>query len=189
MNIPDLFPHSTSDQDPRRSDDDNAAAWDDSDDERIVVSLASNPRMRKLRTEASQDLVNGKEYSKRLRRQFERLYPVPKWANPSTARKVASTERRKLSTASESSEANTSADDISVGSDNLSTHPLAKLLQNANRLTQVTSTSSATSKKLLPEVIDIHRIKDIGTTQPVNQTVSFSCLFLSLLISLAYSPP
>ena len=189
MNVPDLLPQSASDQDPTRSDDDNAAAWDDSDDERIVVSLASNTRTRKLRTERSEDLVNGKEYSKRLRRQFERLYPVPKWANPSAARKVAPTERRKLSTASESSEANNSADDLSVGSDNLSTNPLAKLLQNAHSLTQFTSTSSATRKKLLPEVIDIRRTKDIGTAQPVNQILSFSCLFLSLLIFLGYSPP
>ena len=172
MNIPDLLDQSTSDQDLAASEDGSAAAWDDSDDERIVVSLTSSPRLRKLRTAESEDLVNGKEYSKRLRRQFERLYPVPGWANPSAAREVVSNKRRKLSTASGSSEANASADEISAGTDDLSAQPLAKLLQNTNRLTQPTSTSSNTRKQLRPEVIDIHRTKDVGTAQPVSQLLS-----------------
>ena len=172
VNVPDLLPQSTSDKDLAPSDDGNAAAWVDSDDERIVVSLTSSPRLRKLRTAESEDLVNGKEYSKRLRRQFERLHPVPGWANPSTAREVVSEKRRKLSTASGSSEANASADEISVGTDHLSTQPLAKLLQNTNRLTQPKSTSSTTRKQLRPEVIDIRRTKDVGTAQPVSRLLS-----------------
>ena len=179
VNVPDLLPQSTSDQDLAPSDDGNAAAWVDSDDERIVVSLTSSPRLRKLRTAESEDLVNGKEYSKRLRRQFERLHPIPGWANPSAAREVVSKKRRKLSTASGSSEANASADEISIGTDDLSTQPLAKLLQNANRLTQPTSTSSTKRKQLRPEIIDIHRTKDVGTAQPVSQLLSlisyYSC--------------
>jgi U3 small nucleolar RNA-associated protein 18 len=47
----------------------NASVWEDSDDERITVSLASNNRLRKLRITESEDLVNGKEYVERLRRQ------------------------------------------------------------------------------------------------------------------------
>jgi len=47
----------------------NAPVWEDSDDERMMVSLASNPRLRKLRITESEDLVNGKEYMERLRRQ------------------------------------------------------------------------------------------------------------------------
>ncbi|KAF6223176.1 hypothetical protein HO173_013223 [Letharia columbiana] len=166
MHVPDLLPQSNSDQDTTSSDGGNAAAWVDSDDERIVVSLASNPRLRKLRTTEFEDLVNGKEYSKRLRRQFERLYPVPDWANPTVAEQVASRKRNKLSIASESSEANASADDMSVGSDDLSTHPLAKLLQDTDGLIQLIPTSSNIRKKLRPEVIDIHRTRDVGTVQP-----------------------
>lgn len=173
MNVPDTLSQPTSGQDPTQSDDGNAAAWIDSDDERIIVSLSSNPRMRKLRTAEFEDLINGKEYSKRLRRQFERLYPVPGWANPSAARKVASKQQRRWSTASESSEANNSADDLPVP---VSTLPLAKLLQNTNRLTQLTATSSSACKKLRPEVIDIHRTKDVGTAQPVSQVLSFPTL-------------
>ena len=183
MNIPDLLPQSKSKQKTTLSDDGNAAAWVDSDDERIVVSLASNPRLRKLRFTQSEDLVNGREYSKRLRCQFERLYPVPDWTNPSSAKRVATKKRRKASSASESSEANASADDMSVGSDDLSTRPLAKLLQSTHSLTQLTSTGSEIRKKLRAEVIDIHRTKDVGTAQPVRLLTS-SSLFLSLLTSL-----
>ena len=172
MNVLDLLPQSTSDQNLVAPETGNAAAWVDSDDERIVVSLMSSPRLRKLRTAESEDLVNGKEYSKRLRRQFERLHPVPGWANPSAAREVVSKKRRKLSTASESFEANASADEISVETDDLSTQPLAKLFQNINILTQPTSTGSTTRKQLRPQVIDIHRIKDVGTAQPVSQLLS-----------------
>lgn len=52
-------------------------AWEDSDDERLVVSLASVPQLRKLRETAEDDMVNGKEYARRLRKQYERLYPAP----------------------------------------------------------------------------------------------------------------
>ena len=124
-------------------------------------------------------MVNGKEYSKRLRRQFKRLYPMPDWANSSAARKVAPRKRRKLSTASESSEANASADEISVRMDDLSRPPLAKLLQNTGRLTQFTSTASTSRKKLRPEVIDIQRTKDVGTAQPVSQ--GSSLIFLTVV--------
>ena len=45
------------------------AAWEDSDDERLTVSLAGDARLRKLRVSAAEDLVDGREYTKRLRRQ------------------------------------------------------------------------------------------------------------------------
>jgi U3 small nucleolar RNA-associated protein 18 len=47
----------------------NMPAWHDSDDERIQVSLASNNRLRKLRRTEDEDVINGKEYSRRLRQQ------------------------------------------------------------------------------------------------------------------------
>ncbi|KAL2039668.1 hypothetical protein N7G274_007527 [Stereocaulon virgatum] len=165
MNIPDLLPTATSDEAGAQSDGGDPPAWVDSDDERIVVSLASNPRLRKLRTSETEDLVNGKEYTKRLRRQFEQLCPVPEWANPSAAKKRAHRKRRKFLNSSDSSDVNLSADEISIDSDDLSTQPLAKLLQNATSLTQPAPTASTSRRKLRPEVIDIHRLKDVGTAQ------------------------
>ncbi|MCJ1395192.1 hypothetical protein MMC18_008075 [Xylographa bjoerkii] len=142
-------------------------AWIDSDDERITVSLASNPRLRKLRISETEDVVNGKEYTRRLRQQFERLYPVPEWANPSASRKTSSRrKRRKLFNAASSSSESNSDDEMSIDSDALSAQPLAKLLQSTAPLTQTSLTSSSTRKKLRPEVIDIQRTKDVSSVQP-----------------------
>lgn len=142
-------------------------AWVDSDDERITVSLSSHPRLRKLRTTESEDLINGREYTKRLRRQFERLYPVPDWANPSTTVKP---KKRRRSNASDSSGGYVSANDMSIDSDDLSVQPLAKLLQNATDLIKTTSASPSGRKRFRPEVIDIQRTKDVGLAQPVRAT-------------------
>lgn len=140
-----------------------AAAWADSDDDRITVSLASNPRLRKLRNTESEDLVNGREYAKRLRRQFERLYPVPSWAIPSASVLPSHKRRRRLSNASRSSSADPSADEMSIDSEDLSVPPLAKLLQNSIDLVKTSSGGG----KLRPEGIDIQRTKDVGLAQPV----------------------
>lgn len=140
-----------------------AAAWVDSDDDRILVSLASNPRLRKLRNTESEDLVNGREYTKRLRRQFERLCPVPGWAIPSAAAKSNHERPRRLTNASEGSRDDTSADEMSIDSENLSVQPLAKLLQNTTDLVK----TSLGCGRLRPEVIDIQRTKDVGLAQPV----------------------
>jgi U3 small nucleolar RNA-associated protein 18 len=45
-------------------------AWSDSDDERISVSLAARPQLRKLRRTEAEDVITGKEYSRRLRKQY-----------------------------------------------------------------------------------------------------------------------
>ncbi len=168
MDVSDLIPIPTRNKDEAQSDEDNAAAWLDSDDERIVVSLASNPRLRKLRISEAEDLINGKEYTRRLRRQFERLYPVPEWAHPSAARKQSQKKRRTTSNSSDSSDASASGNEMSLGSKNLSTQPLARLLQNTEALIQPTATNSTSRKKLRPEVIDVHRTKDVGTSQAVS---------------------
>ncbi|KAF9582261.1 U3 snoRNP protein [Lunasporangiospora selenospora] len=62
-------------------------AWVDEDDKALVVSLTSVNRLKKLRKEESEDVVNGIDYEQRLRRQFEKVYPVPNWAHPDGSRK------------------------------------------------------------------------------------------------------
>lgn len=54
---------------------DEGAAWQDSDDERMVVSLASVPRLRKLRRTEAEDVISGKDYVRRLRKQY--VFPYP----------------------------------------------------------------------------------------------------------------
>ncbi|KAJ5415492.1 hypothetical protein PENPOL_c006G09816 [Penicillium polonicum] len=136
--------------------DDEPAVWYDSDDERLAVSLASQARLRKLRNTEAEDVVSGKEYVRRLRRQFTRLHPTPEWATPEV-------KRRKTDSDSDSEEEIDSDDE----NENLSMQPLAKLLQNASDLTRIEdNTRSNTKRKLRQEVIDIQRLKDIGKSQP-----------------------
>jgi U3 small nucleolar RNA-associated protein 18 len=134
------------------------AVWHDSDDERLTISLASHQRLRKLRVTEAEDVISGKEYIKRLRRQFEQLHPVPDWANP---------ELNKKPTDSDSDlDSDMDTDDEN---ERLSTQPLAKLLQGATDLTTLgESTGAGGKRKLRQEVIDIHRLKDVGKDQPVS---------------------
>jgi U3 small nucleolar RNA-associated protein 18 len=46
------------------------AAWSDSDDERREVSLVARPLLRKLRKTEAEDVITGKEYSRRLQKQY-----------------------------------------------------------------------------------------------------------------------
>lgn len=139
------------------------AIWHDSDDERLAVSLAGKARLRKLRTTESEDVISGKEYTRRLRRQFLRLHPTPEWVDPELAAK-----RRK--TDSDDSDADSGEEmDTDAEDEQLSAQPLAKLLQNATDLTRTEdNTRSGGKRKLRQEVIDIQRLKDVGKTQPVS---------------------
>ncbi|GFF86224.1 probable U3 small nucleolar RNA-associated protein 18 [Aspergillus udagawae] len=132
------------------------AVWHDSDDERLAISLASHQRLRKLRITEAEDVISGKEYIKRLRRQFEQLHPVPDWANPELNKKRTDSDSDRDS-------------DMDTDDENerLSTQPLAKLLQSATDLTTFgESTGPGGKRKLRQEVIDIQRLKDVGKDQP-----------------------
>ncbi|KAF8250756.1 WD40 repeat-like protein, partial [Wilcoxina mikolae CBS 423.85] len=145
-------------------DDEVAPAWEDSDDERMMVSLASHGRMRKLRDTEADDYVTGKEYARRLRRQFERIYPVPNWAIP----EKSSSKRRRLSASSDSSaDSEMEIDDDSTPT--LSAAPLSALLASSSPLTL--SGSSRKTPKLRPEVIDIARLTDANIAAPSKSAI------------------
>ncbi|RUS25002.1 WD40-repeat-containing domain protein [Jimgerdemannia flammicorona] len=55
------------------------AAWRDDDDVTLRVSLMAEKRLRKLRDDEAEDTISGVEYEQRLRRQFEKIHPVPTW--------------------------------------------------------------------------------------------------------------
>ncbi|KIW99038.1 uncharacterized protein Z519_00701 [Cladophialophora bantiana CBS 173.52] len=137
--------------------------WHDSDDDRIVVSLASNTRLRKLRETEDDDVVSGREYIQRLRRQYERLHPTPEWV--AYARK-----RRKLSFRLHEHDDAVSDSDISMDENDSfpSALPLAELLRTAGSLTQTDTKKQGTkvTRKLRPEVIDIQRCKDVAGSSP-----------------------
>ncbi|KAF1830940.1 U3 small nucleolar RNA-associated protein-like protein [Decorospora gaudefroyi] len=145
----------------KSDDEDDKPAWEDSDDERLVISLASVPQLKKLRETAEDDTVNGKEYARRLRKQYERLCPTPGWAVRATSK--ANKKRRRTIDDGESGEA--SASDMDVDEDDLSTQPLARLLKDADILSR-TSRSAAKRRKLQAGTIDIQRLKDVAKAGP-----------------------
>ncbi|KAJ2442288.1 U3 snoRNP protein, partial [Coemansia sp. RSA 2440] len=69
---------------------DEPAAWEDDDMQDATVALKSKARLRKLRTEEDEDNVSGDVYEERLRRQFEKINPVPKWAASDDSDRVGS---------------------------------------------------------------------------------------------------
>ncbi|KAJ5272087.1 hypothetical protein N7524_005356 [Penicillium chrysogenum] len=152
----DFIPSPETPSEAEDEEEDEPAVWYDSDDDRLAVSLASQARLRKLRDTEAEDVVSGKEYVRRLRRQFTRLHPTPEWATPEL-------KRRKTDSDSDAEEEIDSDDE----NDNLSMQPLAKLLQNASDLTRIEDNArSGGKRKLRQEVIDIQRLKDIGKSQP-----------------------
>ena len=158
--------------------DEPEAVWHDSDDDRIVVSLQANPRLRKLRIYEDEDLVNGRQYTKRLRRQFELLNPVPLWVGGSGAkRKTDNDLDHNNNTAFPDSDPDSLSEGaMSVDSDQLLAPPLAKLLQQPSALLSSETDTPRGKRKLRPEVIDMQRTKDVGVAQPVSVIRDLSIL-------------
>ncbi|PWY92932.1 WD40 repeat-like protein [Aspergillus heteromorphus CBS 117.55] len=127
------------------------ALWHDSDDDRLTISLASQQRLRKLRVAESEDVIGGKEYIRRLRRQYLQLNPMPAWANPEANQPKNDSDADDMDTDDEES---------------MSTQPLAKLLQGASELTKLEEKTTGGRRKMRQEVIDIQRLKDVGKDQP-----------------------
>ncbi|KAL8883001.1 MAG: hypothetical protein Q9198_000090 [Flavoplaca austrocitrina] len=151
--------------------DEPEAVWHDSDDDRIVVSLQANPRLRKLRIYEDEDLVNGRQYTKRLRRQFELLNHVPLWVGQSRAKRKTDNDldhnNNNNNTAFPDSDPDSSSEGaMSVDSDQLLAPPLAKLLQQPGALLSSETDTPRGKRKLRPEVIDMQRTKDVGVAQP-----------------------
>lgn len=114
-------------------------AWTDPDDLDVQVSLASNKRLRKLRDTAAEDEIGGRDYERRLRRQFEKLNPTPQWA--SDARKKRPTIKRSRSASPSSS---VSEEDLDLLTST------GGILEGKQRR----------SKTLSPKTINIERLRD-----------------------------
>lgn len=165
-------------------DEDDKPAWDDSDDERLVVSLASVPQLRKLRDTEEDDMINGKEYVRRLRRQYERLYPAPDWAiqaNGKPKRKRRQTENEDDGSDMERE----SASDMDMDDEDLSTLPLARLLKDADILSR-TSRSSVKRRKLQAGTVEIARLKDVAGAGPVGIPARIQSELANMIFKVGY---
>lgn len=88
-----------------------APAWTDPDDVNIQVSLATNNRLRKLREAPDDDAVGGREYERRLRRQYEKINPTPEWATKARKRLHPSQKKRRRGSVSSEGASDEGADD------------------------------------------------------------------------------
>lgn len=155
-------------------DEEDKPAWEDSDDERLVVSLATVPQLRKLRETAEDDIVSGKEYVRRLRKQYERLYSTPDWVVQAGGKPK---RKRQQAVADGESDAE-SASDMDVDDEDLSTQPLANLLKSADILSKA-SRGSSKRRKLQSGTVDIQRLKDVAGSGPVRVSLPKSPVLLT----------
>ncbi|KAK4170240.1 WD40-repeat-containing domain protein [Cladorrhinum sp. PSN259] len=151
-NVP-LFQPAAAEEQPQ-----DAPAWEDSDDERLTVSLATASRLRKLRTYEGEDVVNGTEYSERLRQQYLRLYPLPEWAKPPGAKR----RRRSSAAGSDDLSSDSELEENSDGEEIDSALPLDAFLRSAASFAPTNASSNKNKRrKLRPETLDIQRTRDI----------------------------
>ncbi|KAM6497715.1 WD40-repeat-containing domain protein [Amanita muscaria] len=138
------------------------AAWTDPSDEPLTISIAhSHKRLRKLRDAPDEDVLTGKEYESRLRRQFERINPEPTWA--SKARKTARQRKKGKVLGYESQESESEEEEDEEGEDMLDlVNTSAGILATGKRRT------AAGNVILPPEQIAIERLRDAN--QSVQQS-------------------
>jgi len=132
------------------------AAWADPADEPLTISLANSyPRLRKLRDAPDEDVISGKEYESRLRRQFERINPEPSWALK--ARKAARQRKKKDTFSGEESQ---ESEEEEEGLDDLVNATTGILTKGKRR--------TGTKVVLPPEQLSIERLRDAN--QSVQQS-------------------
>jgi U3 small nucleolar RNA-associated protein 18 len=119
-------------------------------------------------------MVNGKEYSRRLRKQYERLYPTPEWAQHATGK--ANKKRRRTMDENESGEG--SASDMDMDDEDVSSEPLARLLRDADIMSR-NARGPTKRRKLQAGTVDIQRLKDVMKAGPVCISLRHVRVFLT----------
>jgi U3 small nucleolar RNA-associated protein 18 len=134
-------------------------AWVDSEDEGVSISLLQSDKLKKLRKTEQDEFITGKRYVARLRSQFEKIYPRPKWADQEPSE-------------DEDSDAELIEDDEDDNRlESGDIRALSKILQSNTNLLNTKAT-----KLLPPSKLDITRLKDANQKQPSKsavQTLSF----------------
>ncbi|RPB19666.1 WD40 repeat-like protein [Terfezia boudieri ATCC MYA-4762] len=153
-------------------------AWEDSDDERVVVSLMSQSKLKKYRETFTDDVVSGTDYIRRLRTQFERVYPVPAWAQTQSQQQESKHRR----VGSDASGSEIGEDEDGEDTTTPSAAPLSDLLQSTSGYI----TRSTTATKLKPGHLNIIRLLDANLKSPAQSaatSLSFHPMYPILLTS------
>ncbi|KAJ2690760.1 U3 snoRNP protein [Coemansia sp. RSA 1285] len=124
-----------------------AAAWVDEDTQNARVALKGAIRTRKLRKIEGENIVHGDVYEERLRQQFQKINPVPKWAQE------------------------TKAEDA-WGSDSDDSEEKREARAGNDLLKSSKSLLSKTSTLLPPSILDIVRTRNGNQTAPSQMAVS-----------------
>ncbi|KAG6371535.1 WD40-repeat-containing domain protein [Boletus reticuloceps] len=127
--------------------DDTAITESDPDDSNIQVSLTSHTRLRKLRDAPAEDTVGGREYERRLRRQYEQINPTPEWA---TKARKKSHPKRQRSTSGSEPEVEVDVEDI-----------IPDLLASTGGIS-----GGKKPKTLSPGIISVDRLRDANQAAP-----------------------
>ncbi|KAI8079668.1 WD40-repeat-containing domain protein [Gilbertella persicaria] len=136
-------------------DQDDTAAWEDEDDKNLKISLTATNITKKLRNDTDEDIVDGVEYTRRLRKQFNKIYPKPDWARlPSEIQ----AEDRKRKASDSDDEDN---DDIK-DEDQLDEETRLDLLKSTMGILDKRTKKTSIS----PKKIDILRLKNANRAVP-----------------------
>ncbi|CCC67484.1 hypothetical protein NCAS_0A09260 [Naumovozyma castellii] len=136
------------------SDYDDEVAWIDSDDEKLSISVKETNRTKKLRTSYQELSLNGKNYVRRLRSQFEKIYPKPKWVDD-----LSSDEDTNDSSDDENEDGLEHVIDGDINA-------LSKVLKSTFNYKDTTQSKLLPSKKL-----DILRLKDANISHPSQSAI------------------
>ncbi|KAH7118956.1 WD40-repeat-containing domain protein [Dendryphion nanum] len=154
-------------------------AWEDSDDERLTVSLLDRRQNKKLRETEEDDVIGGKDYIRRLRKQYQSLYPTPDWAIHATNK----SKRKRRTREAGDDESDSDSDVEMADEDDLSTQPLARLLKDADILDR-NSREPAKRRKLQSGTINIRKLRGVAQNGPSSITsLSFHPTYPLLLSS------
>jgi hypothetical protein len=67
-------------------------AW--MDDDELEVNIQNKNRLRKLKTDFDETAISSKDYEQRLRSQFEKIHPTPKWATVQESNAALTTTKK-----------------------------------------------------------------------------------------------
>lgn len=133
------------------SEDESDDAWHDSDDEAVSVSVVASNKTKKLRTSYEESSIRGKEYIRRLRAQFEKIYPKPKWVDDVSDEDLSD---------------NQIGDESSDQAINGDVSALSKILESTYEYRDISY-----SKLLPPKNLDIVRLKDANASHPSKSAI------------------
>lgn len=140
------------------------SVWKDNDDTTVEVSLG-NTLVKKLRVAESEDTIQGPDFERRLRRQYERLYPPPNWY-------VGLIESRKRGSDDEHSDGSDDDDRVQYGE---GTARFIALPGQARRsvIPMITRAKLAARKRgiLSPDHLHLQRLQDANKNGYTNGSV------------------